>query len=946
MAQLAFLPFLRRGLSSLIAAPSSARAAVDVAVQVSGAAAGATLTLRGPGDVAGFDASAIARAWPADGADGIEPNYFPLLELVDADLPWRFTPAAPDASERLSPWLCLLALRDDERGPLLPANGTKPLPSIVVPASAPLPLLSQSWAWAHVQAPAGADAAALAAASSSQLFARLLCPRRLDASAAYGVFLVPAFAAGVAAGLGKSAAGELLAPEWPDGARTADLELPIYFQWRFRTGPGGDFLSLATAIAPRRAGPEVGVRALDVSRATAGMTGPALPTASASGTLPLEGALISPAAKDARDASDWPANDAAAPAFTAALSAIARGAQDPPVLGPPIYGRRQAAPSSPPWLDQLNRDPRSRVAASLGGLVVEGEAQALVAAAFAQVESVRPVNERLHRTQASRELASRLHARHLASAGPDGAVRATAPLHGKLAPRGSALTFAQLIGAGPLASGVLTPHFARLARPSGPAGLAAGSQRALPPLQKLNATALQATRSPAQFIAPALVPALPDGALTPETTTSLDSIVRDGLVANLLARLQPTGDKDYGELLLAPAVAPSPQALAFARLRNGEPDTDEPRVRVPPHPKVPAGANAFFAALGRLVTDLAAPLAPVAAPPPAPLDALQEVTAAADPLSTVPAQLSLAQSGVQQVSADPLAAVRAAPEFAQPMSAPLFALSRDWLLPNLAALPPESAAVLLENRRFIEAYLAGLSDAFARKLLWSGFPGQLSATFFRQFWDVSSYAPSAADPAALAESFRDAAPIAEWRGALGDNGARRSFAGQDADGHLVLLFRSRLFARYPSASVFAVKANADGLWHADAEVRAPVFSALCAPDLALFGFELTRAQALGSAQDAGWLFVAQEHAHEARFGLHATATRGSAQPQSWDLLAWTDFAGAYVDLAAAAPDTSAIQSPSRWHASEGSRASHLARITFRRPARAVFRAADLMGKDR
>ena len=65
--------------------------------------------------MAGFDAGAVRRTWPAAGAGNAESNYFPLAELSDADLPWRYSPDAA-AGDRLTPWLCLIVLADGEIG--------------------------------------------------------------------------------------------------------------------------------------------------------------------------------------------------------------------------------------------------------------------------------------------------------------------------------------------------------------------------------------------------------------------------------------------------------------------------------------------------------------------------------------------------------------------------------------------------------------------------------------------------------------------------------------------------------------------------------------------------------------------------------------------------------------------------------------------------------------
>src|SRR5207244_6101902 len=108
------------------------------------------LALRGPGDIAGLDGAIVRRTWPAAGADNAEPNYFALIEFVDPDLPWRYTPAATDG-DRLVPWLCLIVLEDGEIGDQVPAGPGRPLSVVTVNDAGALPDLSQSWAWAHAQ---------------------------------------------------------------------------------------------------------------------------------------------------------------------------------------------------------------------------------------------------------------------------------------------------------------------------------------------------------------------------------------------------------------------------------------------------------------------------------------------------------------------------------------------------------------------------------------------------------------------------------------------------------------------------------------------------------------------------------------------------------------------------------------------------------------------------
>jgi hypothetical protein len=142
------------------------------------------------GEVSGLNSSALARIWPPPGATDVESNYFPIVEIVPADLPWQYTSSAPDATyNRLRPWLCLIVLEDTEFD--LPKD--KSPPTVTVHPNAPLPKLSQAWSWAHGQIAgykslASGNAADLQTLQdqltnhSENLVARLICPRRLKDS--------------------------------------------------------------------------------------------------------------------------------------------------------------------------------------------------------------------------------------------------------------------------------------------------------------------------------------------------------------------------------------------------------------------------------------------------------------------------------------------------------------------------------------------------------------------------------------------------------------------------------------------------------------------------------------------------------------------------------------------------------------------------------------------
>src|SRR5687767_11565656 len=101
----AFLPYLRRGISAAISRtegqnPTEARATTRVTVSLrdpetnnSYSAIVEKLELYGPGEVTGFDSRVAIRTWPRPDVFDAESNLFPGVELDQADLPWRYTPA-------------------------------------------------------------------------------------------------------------------------------------------------------------------------------------------------------------------------------------------------------------------------------------------------------------------------------------------------------------------------------------------------------------------------------------------------------------------------------------------------------------------------------------------------------------------------------------------------------------------------------------------------------------------------------------------------------------------------------------------------------------------------------------------------------------------------------------------------------------------------------------
>ncbi|MET8700780.1 hypothetical protein ABZW10_18195 [Kitasatospora sp. NPDC004723] len=407
-----FLPWLRAGIATRITTDpgTAARASVPVALRVTaedGTGAGPlsrdvqrTVQIYGPGDVIGIDPRAVSRTEPRSWITNMEPNYLAHIEFQDEDFPWRYSPAAPDATtRRLLPWLALVVLaagpdsRSTDGAEFTDGRAPgRPLPYIAVSNPSALPPSDQLGAWGHVHVDGSLDSpvvsedmgtvlpalAQVLRTNADHACARLLCPRRLTPDTAYHAFLVPAFETGRLAGLGldPAAAPGALHPSWGKSynGQQAPGQLPYYHRWFFSTGSAGDFEYLVRLLNPvPDLDPRVGRRDLDVHRSA----GPGLPGITAptvlGGVLKLGGALRQPD-RPSDDYDNWDdlqrlgfhyphpfqqalaglinlADDyltqtpaAAHSALATTLAAPAVGAADP-VVTPPLYGRWHAPAS-------------------------------------------------------------------------------------------------------------------------------------------------------------------------------------------------------------------------------------------------------------------------------------------------------------------------------------------------------------------------------------------------------------------------------------------------------------------------------------------------------------------------------------------------------------------------------------------------------------------------
>jgi hypothetical protein len=310
---------------------------------------------------------------------------------------------------------------------------------------------------------------------------------------------------------------------------------------------------------------------------------------------------------------------------------------------------------------------------------------------------------------------------------------------------------------------------------------------------------------------------------------------------------------------------------------------------------------------------------------------------------------------------EPIREVMAYPDFEEPMYKKMLAQSNEFLLPNLKLIPPNTISLLQTNQKAIEAYMVGLNHEMAREFLWREFPTDLMGSPFCQFWDVTGVVKPDPGKTAeqLAKTLKDLQPIHTWplNSLLGRHNNR------DAQGdatQVVLVVRGDLLKRYPNSLVFAQKAVLDshGTRVIDLDLTTsefsqqllfPLYKAEIAPDIKLFGFDLTPRQAKGDdpspgfpANDKeGWFFILQEVPGEPRFGMDIRYDPGT-DGVTWADLSWQNFPSPDPPFVPASPHptgfTPTDNSPDRW----ATHAANMAYVLFQKPSMVAVHAAEML----
>jgi hypothetical protein len=658
-----------------------------------------------------------------------------------------------------------------------------------------------------------------------------------------------------------------------------------------------------------------------------------------------------------------------------------------PLITPPLYGcwhsltqrlLKERSGNSVSldrnWVHQLNLDPRYRVPAGFGTKVVQENQEEYMNAAWEQIGDVLEANRRMRLAQLAKEISGIWHTRHLLplqAASLEKALTFTAPVHKRVIAEGFTVYHQMDTSMVPTTIGSVAMR--RAVRPRGRLIQSLPFEGAIQPdtlIDRINngeVSAAPPKQTPAGIVT---VDRLADTLPPPNAPPFIVELLRRFpwlqylplvlalLIAILLWVLS------LGGMFIAIGGAAISALIAIYRLLRqlaseiGQVDaireanqTPEAVDRLPKSPDFVLTEPGSSVRPSRGTTDsdeavrfkdalkdtnslIDASKKVGALVPKLPLD-LATVTDATlqgiDPEVVMPRRMRSIVRLPDRLSnnlAEEFIEAMAYPEIDLPMYKPLSDISSELFLPNINLVEQNSITLLETNQKFIEAYMVGLNHEFARELLWREYPTDQRGSYFRQFWDVSSFfSPETLDREQLKEKLRDIPPIHRWSKSskLGTHDNREEGGAQEDD--LVLVIRGELLKKYPTAVIYAHRAewqrNPDGtidktkerklveLESSETEqpprtkIKTPLYQAKVDPDIYFLGFDLTAPVAKGGTgeretDDPGWFFVIKERPGEPRFGLDI---KHAGTPNIWNIwndLAWDDVlpgeTGIYIPI--------------------------------------------------
>lgn len=818
---LTFHSWARERMAALATGQSGGRARGSFPVRLTGKRADGTATdteertleflLAGPADVAELQPRAVVRRYPAPGAVDHESDRCPYVELAEASLPWRYTPAPKPAAGtgNLHPWLVLVVGTADE---LVVTGDRVTIETAAQTGPQALGAPTAAYRFAHVQV----DAA-------GRRTARLLSGRRLEPGTEYTAALVPAY-------------DENGARRWTGAAR---VTVPLYDSWQFRTAePAGSFEDLAGRLRPGAASATIGQADLGYPRLV-----DAPP-------LVVRGALIASTGGDPVPLEPLPrvvADD------LASLRLPARDEQGRPIVTMPRYGEAwdRRAPDRARWGRTLNGDPRHRGPAGLGLEVGIRFQEELVADVLAHLGAIAEVRQRVRNLVTGVEASKSLWRRRVPATRMRRLWLLGPALPGLATDRGAVDDLATAADR-TLPRGVFSAAARRTLRP-GPARTAL-SVGAIPPAAVLNATNQPPLPPPA---ADDGVPLERIGAR--EFDRARGQVIGGGTVdrtvlATAAADIVRGTDRRVRAVASELATAlgraaeqgrPAPWGVALPVLAAADAvgvgsSKDQARwVEVLSQTLTGLRDRFDDRADDEDLTELLDELGAATAADPVltgvELERLADgVVAAFDPTGTTAPAAERVLGTIDGLDpAAPLAPPEVCVGLERAAWADVERAFDEWILPGIDGLPVDSVVALETNPEFTDAFLCGLNSQVLTELRWRNIPVVTGCTPLRRFWDRVD--------TAAGERVDDVVGLHSWAfdSALGDPAHRPpGVAGRD----LVVTVRGALLQRYPATVIYLRSAVHGGQADFDRDPRdsapriLPGFQGRLGQDVAFFGF--------------------------------------------------------------------------------------------------------------
>jgi len=960
--------------------------------------------LYGPGDIHGILTNVIIRTEPGANSLTFEPNYFPFIEFSQPDFPWKYTPAKPGGtqlSSRLSPWLSLLALEENEFIHVPSEPGLLPKIEIVEP-SVSLPDLKQSWAYAHtqiIQDIIDSDSLNQTLRNTPyKVVSRILCFRKLKPDTRYTVFLVPTFEPGRRAGLGlpqdESIKGTAFA--WSEQSTNHYL-IPVYYQWNFTTGPGGDFESLARKLEYRELPKEVGTRKLDVSDSL-------LSVGSEIGfnrSLFFGGALWSLLAEEfvlnnkklnvhkyrIDSSATQPDPEDPSPeeirGFIMEMKAVidlgerltwsfvnpanfTNECQDP-IISPPLYGKWHARKKLVSTISDDYKDP----------MWIKSLEIAPPQALLDEIRKYSP-NENLWIEELNLDPTNRVAAglgAAVVQALQEELMESAWDQAGQLNETNRHLRNSQL--AREISSNVYERSLRKMEQNTLITMVSSFHSKIAITHENKSASAkqwFQESRIPRAIFSPPFtkitkkVDRLHKRRFDFKSTISSEILDRFKRGPNIGTGVAALEIPRSGPLLTLDYLVDSP---LFHRLNisiteegfRGQELTDYLQTAsveesqtvenmensIPSTPSTTDGPQVTSELLSDVYNGLVHSL---------------------DPKVTIESKVLLEVTRPErslEETRDKLDVINVYPEFRRPMYEPLRNLSEDLIFPGIKNIPQNTIGLLKTNPTFINSYMVGLNHEMARELLWREFPTDLRGSYFRQFWDASTAVerekqvhllqtgtiPSKQKQEEIVEKYLDIPEIHRWNESENQDLRRVAMREGTESEFEVLLIKGELLLRYPGTIIYASRAKPGATINdkpvvsmADDDIKLPIFRGTVSPDITFLGFDIKVSDLMGNSgnSDPGYFFIIQEQPSELRFGIDSSndIIDGSIPPDTWNDLNWNHVESSlgtsnYIDMDGSLRGLK-LENNVTW----GSNSADNAYIFMQRPFRVVVHARDLL----